>query len=392
MPIQTACPKCAKTYNLADAMKGKNVKCKNCASIFLVGAAPAAKTLAPTKTAPTIKPVPAPANNSPALKPAPAPRQSSPAAKGAAGSAKTMQMNMPAKPPDEDIEEVLPADDEAAEVLAADDGDDFDDRPAGNPNQPKKKSRTMLWVLLGGGGAFAFLVLIGCMGGLYFAFGSGFGRKVDQESFSRLRKGMTESEVNAILGGKPTSSSNVMGVNAAAWQQGDNKIIVMYDDAGKASGGSGVFKDGKVTTTLMNFKTDAVAQNPPPPPQSPPPANPPPNNPPPRGNPPPQLPPQLPPQPPPPPQTIVTKGPSKKVTQKTFNAIQVGMTGPQTRDLLPTLSSKTELGNDKAPLKTPNGQKAMIMEEYRNGKGYLRIWSDKSGVVVDKEMADLPEQ
>src|SRR5258708_40025301 len=50
MPIQTSCPSCAKSYNLADAMKGKHVKCKNWANVFLVGAV-AAKTSAPAKTA-----------------------------------------------------------------------------------------------------------------------------------------------------------------------------------------------------------------------------------------------------------------------------------------------------------------------------------------------------
>ncbi len=39
MPIQTVCQHCSKAYTLADAMKGKSVKCKNCAQIFLVGGA-----------------------------------------------------------------------------------------------------------------------------------------------------------------------------------------------------------------------------------------------------------------------------------------------------------------------------------------------------------------
>ena len=36
MPIQTACPKCKKAYNLADNFLGKTVKCQACATPFLV--------------------------------------------------------------------------------------------------------------------------------------------------------------------------------------------------------------------------------------------------------------------------------------------------------------------------------------------------------------------
>ena len=38
MPIQTACPKCKKAYNLADNFLGKTVKCQACATPFMVRA------------------------------------------------------------------------------------------------------------------------------------------------------------------------------------------------------------------------------------------------------------------------------------------------------------------------------------------------------------------
>lgn len=48
MPVATACPKCQTRYNLPDTSQGKNVRCKKCNSLFLVGASgpgpnPAAK-------------------------------------------------------------------------------------------------------------------------------------------------------------------------------------------------------------------------------------------------------------------------------------------------------------------------------------------------------------
>src|SRR5207245_170973 len=36
MPIKTTCPNCAAVYNLADTMRGKQVKCKSCQEAFTV--------------------------------------------------------------------------------------------------------------------------------------------------------------------------------------------------------------------------------------------------------------------------------------------------------------------------------------------------------------------
>jgi len=39
----------------------------------------------------------------------------------------------------------------------------------------------------------------------------------------------------------------------------------------------------------------------------------------------------------------------------------------------------------------PNGQKCFKMWEWRNGKGYLRIYFDANGVIVDRDSKDLPK-
>src|SRR5712692_5941415 len=96
MPIQIACPNCAKAYSLADALKGKNVKCKNCAKVFLV------------------EPVAAKV-------PAPAPQATKRVATTVPNLAKAAPKQTSPKPP---------ADDDIMDVLPADDDDDLDDRPA----------------------------------------------------------------------------------------------------------------------------------------------------------------------------------------------------------------------------------------------------------------------
>jgi zinc-ribbon domain/SmpA / OmlA family len=336
MPIQIACPKCSKSYNLADTMQGKNVKCKNCANVFLVGPV-AVKTSTAAKSPSTVATAKGPAK--------PLPKKT--------------------KPADDDVMEVLPADDD-------DDDPDVEDRPARNsanaasPLDKPKKSKAMLWLLLAGGGGVGFLVLIACMGGLWFAFGSGFGKKVDQEAFNKLRKGMTESEVNAILG-KPTNTTNVLGVNAAVWQQGDNKIVVMYDEARKASGGTGQFKDAKgVTTTLGYFKpgTQPPPNNPPPPPKDKPPKTQP-----------------SPPSPPPPPKT-------NKVNEGVAFVIMNGLSKDQ---VLFLLQGEEPTGKSTGDVKSPNGAKASETWVWKVGKGHLTVYFDKQGKVVDKEHKDLPK-
>jgi len=75
----------------------------------------------------------------------------------------------------------------------------------------------------------ALLAVTGCGGG-----------KVSKENKDKIKNGMTESEVEAILG-KPTESSEkeieMMGVKAkvkvAVWKDGDKHITLTYDKDNK---------------------------------------------------------------------------------------------------------------------------------------------------------------
>jgi hypothetical protein len=132
MPIQTACPKCERDYALADTLKGKYVKCKDCAHVFLVEPV-APRTQVPAKTRPAAATTTAPQP--------PAPRKKTP---------------RPAE--DEDVIDVVAAED-----------DDLDDeerqarrarRSANEPESPKKPGGMMIWLI--GGGALAAVLLLGC--------------------------------------------------------------------------------------------------------------------------------------------------------------------------------------------------------------------------------------
>jgi len=75
----------------------------------------------------------------------------------------------------------------------------------------------------------ACLAVTGCGGG-----------KVNKENKDKIKTGMTESEVEAVLG-KPTTSEDkeieMMGVKAkvkvATWKDGDKHITVTYDKDNK---------------------------------------------------------------------------------------------------------------------------------------------------------------
>jgi len=402
MPIETTCPNCAKAYNLADAMKGKNVKCKNCANVFLVGAPAPTKALAAAKTQ--------------------VPAKTKPSATTTNGPAKTAAMKTSPKPSAPELEEVMPADDDIMDVVAAaDDDDDDDDGPSRkskkstNPDKPKK-SGALMWVLLGGGGFVGFLLLIGCMGGMWFLFGSGFGKPIDKAAYYKIKAGMTEDEVKGILG-SPTEtadlSKNPFGaavfgnLKNMTWKQSDNKITVTFD-SGKASMIVGSFKEGLATLTLTGFMTDpSVAQGPPPPAPQKPPSVPPGFQPPPGFPPfpsfppapppvvgPPTPPPVNPPTPPvnppatPPPPPAVPTGPSK-MTEASANGLLFFKPTKGDVNLFAADDPPTaKHGNLK--VKTPSGKDAVEMWEWKNGKGHLKIWFDNKGNYVDSEKKDLP--
>jgi len=64
------------------------------------------------------------------------------------------------------------------------------------------------------------------------------GGKVNKESYQRIKEGMTEKEVLAILG--PPTSVNMAAIKTLLWRDGDNLISV-------------VFKDGKVKSKGGQF-------------------------------------------------------------------------------------------------------------------------------------------
>jgi len=226
-------------------MLGKSVKCKNCASIFLVEPV-AAKVVVPAKNAPTTA-------TSMQVSPLP-PKKSAP------------------NPVDEDLTEVLLIDDDYQYEEEHRPARKSSKKPA-NPDQPKKKGSGMLWLLLGGGGAFAFAMLLVCMGGLWFFVGGGFGKTIDVAAYDQIRAGMTEDEVCAILG-KPTQTFDAgqvpfgmdMGVGPSKtlrWIQDENSINCEFTN-GKATKLMGHFKDAKGGTMRVGFGTEGKAgQNPP---------------------------------------------------------------------------------------------------------------------------------
>jgi hypothetical protein len=195
MAIKTSCPHCEKEYNLADTLSGKMIRCKSCNETFRVGgSAPNGERRSSVATAPPRK-------------------------------------RRPERSPDE-VEEVVAADD---------DYDDYDDpdRPARRRGaRSKAKGGIPLWVWLAGGGGVALLLIVGVVV-LIFVMG---GSKVTRENFSKLKHGMTEAEVTAILG-SPTDSQDTgqmfgmvdkgikpggLSVKYSIWKSGKNVIVVVY--------------------------------------------------------------------------------------------------------------------------------------------------------------------
>jgi hypothetical protein len=303
------------------------------------------------------------------------------------------------KPADDDIVDVLPADD---------DDDDFDEEDrAGrkvaktSPAGAKKKGSGMLWLLLGGGGAVGFLLLIACMGGLWYLFGSGLGKTIDAATYKKLYAGMPEADVVALLG-KPTTTRNGgdigfggfpgMNLKTSIWKSGGNEVIVVFTD-GKASFAQGTFKEAHGGSTQLTgfFGTSPLAQSPPPP-QHPPP-NPQPGIPPAPPVPPPN---NLPPPPPPskdkPPKTTPPKTtPMPPKLNKVTESVAVVIMNGSSKDQV-LLLTQNEQPTSKSPgqVKTPNGATASETWVWQVGKGYLKVYFDKDGKVVDKEYKDLP--
>jgi hypothetical protein len=64
------------------------------------------------------------------------------------------------------------------------------------------------------------LVLSGCGGGKTFT----------EEDFGKLKKGMSESEVNAILGAPDRSETPQKGIKRVAWKRGKKEYSAAYSE------------------------------------------------------------------------------------------------------------------------------------------------------------------
>jgi predicted Zn finger-like uncharacterized protein len=173
MAIALKCPRCARPYSVAESLLGRRVRCKNCATEFLV-ADPAA---GPPEHA---------------LSPAPA----------------------------EPLPAALPADGAPRRPRRA-------RRPAGVP--------VWAWVV---GGSVVLVLFLGVGAALLFVVFHG-GSRVTRANYARLRIGMTEGEVRAILGA-PTQSADAGSLpvqlpgfgsmRTLVWKEGDRAITVMFID------------------------------------------------------------------------------------------------------------------------------------------------------------------
>jgi hypothetical protein len=192
MPVKTTCPHCRRSYNMADSMSGKMVKCKDCGAPFRVDVA------------------------------------------GAVADAVPVPDDRRERDFDRDQDRDRDRDrrnDDDRPRRRYDDDDDWDRRP-------RRKSRTGLWVGLGVGGGV--LLILGVILIVLLARGSG---RINNENYERIKHNMTEDEVTAILGaGSDTETPGppfvVFGIGTVrVWREGGNHIKVLLLNgrvAGKA--------------------------------------------------------------------------------------------------------------------------------------------------------------
>lgn len=216
MPATITCPHCKVTLKPKTPVPaGARIKCPKCQTAFVVpggGAAPAAA----------------------------APKQGpkSAVAKPAAPKPK------PAPPPEEE--------EEVAEAEAADGADD--EAAAEEGEAPvKAKKKIPLWVWLASAGV-ALVLLCGCCGLpsiLYvsgvttFGLGSLTGGNISMDTYKKLKKGMTEDQIKAVMGGAPSLQQEAGAMHAETWKgSGDDFITVEFRKDGKAIAGGYQFTNG----------------------------------------------------------------------------------------------------------------------------------------------------
>lgn len=201
MAIQTACEHCNREYTLADTVEGKKVRCKSCGEIFTATTGGKAQNATRSRGS---------ANGS-------SPKSQTSRSKIASSST----------PP--------PA---SARKRDRDDSLDFEEEDS---RPRKKRSRGMpIWIWLVGGGAICFLFLVCAGGGAALYFG-GFldgmlQNRVTKENFDKIKRGMSETEVRAILGSpsqvndattelKMLGGRNPFGsIKVLVWKGGGNTI------------------------------------------------------------------------------------------------------------------------------------------------------------------------
>ena len=217
MPAIVTCPSCNVTLKPKTPLPaGARVKCPKCQNPFVVPADDEA-------VAPAL-PRPKPAAPKPAAAPLPKPK--------------------PAPPPEEeDVAEAAAAADEAEDGVPA--------APAAGGGFKERLKKVPMWGWIVGGVAVLFL-MCGCCGlpvTLYETgmFGGGLlgGGNVTMANYKQLKKGMTEDEVKKVMGGGPSTTSEIGGVHSAIWKgSGEDFITVQFSKDGKAQGGGFQISEG----------------------------------------------------------------------------------------------------------------------------------------------------
>ena len=153
MLIRTTCPECYKEHHLSDEVEGQSVRCKECGHFFVVAAegAPADRFAA---------------------------RREGPSD----GDASRLPEVIPARPPADEDHLATP---------------------------PARYGGLKTWLLLAGGVVLVLMLLCGGAGGVgwYFLYGRG-PATVTKANYSAIKGGMSETDVQAILG-KPTRTVDI---------------------------------------------------------------------------------------------------------------------------------------------------------------------------------------
>ncbi len=185
MSIQTACPNCEKAYKLADAMVGKQVRCKSCGDPFFVED---------------------PNAEEPEEREEDRPRQRS---------------TTPSRDDrdDRDDEDDRPA----RKSRRREDEDEEDDAPRPRKKRKQKSNLGLVIGLAAGGGA---LLLVGIIVTVVLLLGSS---KFTVENFNKVQAGMSEREVIDLLGAPTqTVDAGAMGIatKSLIWRNRHGEFVV----------------------------------------------------------------------------------------------------------------------------------------------------------------------